>query len=64
MYIPPHFELAAIVGIEVEITGIVGKSKLSQNREERDRIKVAQELHLRGKQDMSVAVLNAAPKKV
>ncbi|MFO1352928.1 MAG: hypothetical protein U1F68_20540 [Gammaproteobacteria bacterium] len=30
--------LKAIVGIEVEITRIVVKSKLGQNREERDRV--------------------------
>ena len=30
--------LQAIVGIEVEITRLVGKSKLGQNREERDRL--------------------------
>lgn len=28
--------LQAIVGLEVEITGLVGKFKLSQNREPRD----------------------------
>jgi len=33
--------LQAIVGIEIEITRLVGKSKLGQNREERDRLGAA-----------------------
>ena len=37
-----------IVGIEIPITKLVGKSKLSQNREERDRINAAAELDKRG----------------
>ncbi|MFA5488659.1 MAG: FMN-binding negative transcriptional regulator [Candidimonas sp.] len=40
--------LRAIVGIEIDITRIVGKSKLSQNREERDRLSAADELERRG----------------
>ena len=50
--------LAAIVGIEIEITRIVGKSKLSQNREERDRRGAAEELAKRGKTATSAAMLN------
>ena len=49
--------LQAIVGIEIEITKIVGKSKLSQNREERDRVSAAQELEQRGQQAISSAML-------
>mgnify|MGYP006205705999 CR=1 FL=1 len=33
--------LQAIVGIEIEVTRLVGKSKLGQNREERDRLGAA-----------------------
>jgi transcriptional regulator len=50
--------LQAIVGIEIEIARIVGKSKLSQNREERDRISAAEELGRRGQQAISNAMLN------
>lgn len=50
--------LKLIVGIEVEITRIVGKSKLSQNREERDRAGAAEELARRGEQTISAAMLN------
>jgi transcriptional regulator len=39
--------LANIVGVEIEITKIVGKWKLSQNREARDRINAAEELRKR-----------------
>jgi transcriptional regulator len=51
--------LKAIVGIEVEIASIVGKSKLSQNREERDRIGAAEELQKRGEQALAAAMLKA-----
>ena len=52
--------LTAIVGIEIEITRLIGKWKLSQNREERDRMNAAEELHKRGEQVMSTAMRNAA----
>ncbi|HJV73187.1 MAG TPA: FMN-binding negative transcriptional regulator [Noviherbaspirillum sp.] len=55
--------LAAIVGIEIDITRIAGKSKLSQNKEERDRINAAEELRRRNILDMSSAMLNARTKK-
>lgn len=51
--------LAAIVGIEIEITNLVGKWKLSQNREERDRINAAEELRNRGEQVTSTAMLDS-----
>jgi transcriptional regulator len=41
-------QLEAIVGIEVPITRLVGKWKLSQNREERDALSAANELEQRG----------------
>jgi transcriptional regulator len=50
--------LKAIVGIEIEITRIVGKSKVSQNREEQDRVSAADELGKRGQQVISSAMLN------
>jgi transcriptional regulator len=51
--------LAAIVGIEIEIVRMVGKWKLSQNREERDRVSAAEELRIRDEQATSSAMLNA-----
>jgi transcriptional regulator len=53
--------LSAIVGIEIEITRIVCKSKLSQNREDRDRLAAAEELRQRGESETSAAMLNARP---
>ncbi len=53
--------LAAIVGIEVEVTRMVGKWKLSQNKEERDRLGAGEELRRRGEQVISGAMLAAAP---
>ncbi len=41
--------LAQIVGIEVAVTRMVGKSKLSQNKAERDRLGAAQTLAERGR---------------
>jgi len=55
--------LTAIVGIEIEITRIVGKWKLSQNREERDRVNAAEELRRRGEQGVSAAMLTAVVAK-
>ena len=51
--------LSAIVGIEIEVTKMVGKWKLSQNKEERDRINAAEELRKRGEQVVSRAMLDA-----
>jgi transcriptional regulator len=45
--------LANIVGLEVEVTSIVGKAKLSQNRDERDRLEAAEILALRGHQELA-----------
>lgn len=50
--------LSAIVGIEIEITKMVGKWKLGQNREERDRVNAADELRQRGALAVSAAMLN------
>ena len=51
--------LAAIVGIEIAITKMVGKWKLSQNKEERDRQGAAEALRQRGDQVTSAAMLKA-----
>jgi transcriptional regulator len=49
--------LTKIVGIEVEVVRMVGKWKLSQNREERDRRSAAAELQKRGALTMAAATL-------
>jgi transcriptional regulator len=48
--------LANIVGIEIEIRTMVGKWKLSQNRDERDRLNAADELRKRGESEISAAM--------
>lgn len=55
--------LSAIVGIEVQVTRMVGKWKLSQNKEERDRINAAEELRKRGEQAISGAMLDTVVTK-
>lgn len=54
--------VAAIVGLELEIAAMVGKWKLSQNKEERDRVNAAEELGKRGHTATSIAMLNAGGK--
>ena len=49
--------LTAIVGIEITITKMIGKWKLSQNKEERDRRGAAEALRQRGEQVTSAAML-------
>ena len=51
--------VSAIVGIEIEIVRLVGKWKLSQNKEARDRVNAAQELRKRGEETISGAMLDA-----
>ena len=53
-YIDPL--LQAIVGIEIEIERMVGKDKLGQNREARDRLQAAEELARRGDLAISQAM--------
>ncbi len=53
--------IAAVVGIEIEIDRIAGKSKLSQNKEARDREQAAVELEKRGKTEAAGAMRNAVP---
>ena len=55
--------LTAIVGIEIGIDRIAGKWKLSQNREDRDRVHAAEELRKRGEHSLSAAMLKAVPGK-
>ncbi|PCE26446.1 transcriptional regulator [Paraburkholderia acidicola] len=51
--------LKAIVGIEIEVTRITGKFKLSQNRELRDRLSLGEALKARGDVAMGQATLDA-----
>jgi transcriptional regulator len=53
--------LKAIVGIEIEITRLVGKFKLSQNRELRDRLSLAEALKKQGDTALGQATLDAIP---
>jgi transcriptional regulator len=55
--------LAMIVGIEIEVARMVGKWKLSQNKEERDRRNAAKELGERGEREISAAMLATIPGK-
>jgi transcriptional regulator len=51
--------LKAIVGIEVAITRMEGKAKLSQNREDRDRLNAAEVLASQGEVELSQAMRKA-----
>lgn len=51
--------LANIVGIEVEIEEIIGKSKLSQNKEERDRLGAAERLGQLGNTELAEAMVKS-----
>jgi transcriptional regulator len=53
--------LKAIVGIEIEVTRLVGKFKLSQNREVRDRLNAAQALIDQDDDELGHAMLAAGP---
>ncbi|MEG1768474.1 MAG: FMN-binding negative transcriptional regulator [Comamonas sp.] len=48
--------LRNIVGIEISVTSLVGKRKLSQNKEARDRAGVVQALATRGKDELAQAM--------
>jgi transcriptional regulator len=45
--------LRNIVGLEIAITSLVGKAKLSQNREARDRVSAADTLNARGHAELA-----------
>lgn len=51
--------LRSIVGIEIALTSLVGKVKLSQNKEARDRLNAADTLEARGQIDMAQAMRKA-----
>ncbi|MES2027259.1 MAG: FMN-binding negative transcriptional regulator [Pseudomonadota bacterium] len=51
--------LKAIVGIEIDITRLIGKFKLSQNREDRDRLSAGKVLVDKGSSILGNAMLNA-----
>jgi transcriptional regulator len=53
--------LQAIVGIEIEITRLVGKFKLSQNRAVRDRVNAGEALIGQGDIALGRAMLDARP---
>jgi transcriptional regulator len=55
--------LAGVVGIEIDVTSIVGSWKVSQNKEERDRAGAAEELRVRGAREMAEAMLAAAERR-
>ena len=55
--------LKAIVGIEVAITRMEGKAKLSQNRELRDRLSAADTLVAKGSQGLGQAMRHAVKEK-
>lgn len=53
--------LKNIVGIEIAIASIVGKSKLSQNKEARDRIGASDALEARGHPDLAARMRPVGP---
>ncbi len=55
--------LKAIVGIEVAITRMEGKAKLSQNREPTDRLSAADTLVAKGSQGLGQAMRHAVKEK-
>jgi transcriptional regulator len=54
-------QLAHIVGLEVELTHLEGKRKLSQNRERRDFDSTVAALRARGEHELADAMLRAWP---
>lgn len=59
---PPEYVdslLRNIVGIEIALTSLVGKAKLSQNREVRDRLNAADTLAARGQGELAQAMRRA-----
>ena len=52
-----------IIGIEVEITKLVGKMKLSQNKETRDILEAGETLNARGHDAIGDAMLAAGTEK-
>lgn len=54
--------LQMIVGLEIEVTRLVGKFKLGQNREARDRLGAADGLAALGQHALAQAMIDAAPR--
>lgn len=52
--------LAKVVGLEIEIMSLVGKSKLSQNKDARDRLSAAETLTSRGRDELAQAMRDAS----
>ena len=48
-----------IVGIEITLTALVGKAKLSQNKETRDRLNAADALAHKGQAELAQAMRQA-----
>ena len=48
-----------IIGIEITVTALVGKAKLSQNKETRDRLNAADTLAQRGQADLALLMRQA-----
>lgn len=55
--------LRAIVGIQIEVTRVVGKHKLSQNKQRRDIEAAARALDSRGERIVSRAMLSELRKR-
>jgi transcriptional regulator len=55
--------LSAIVGIEIEVTRLVGKTKVSQNREVRDLLGAGHALNAKGERVIGDAMLASAEAK-
>lgn len=53
--------LKNIVGIEIEVTRLTGKFKLSQNRELRDRVSLGEALKAQGNVEIGQATLDCIP---
>ena len=60
---PDHIDtlLKSIVGLEIAVARLVGKFKLSQNREARDRVNAGQVLIDQGDHELGQAMLAAGP---
>jgi transcriptional regulator len=55
--------LTSIVGMEIEVTRLVGKSKLSQNKEVRDIRTAGETLRQKGEKVIANAMLAVADEK-
>jgi len=51
--------LRKVVGLEIQVTSLTGKAKLSQNKEARDRLNAAETLAARGRDELAQSMRNA-----